>query len=171
MIHRAKPCPQRQLGRGENGPRNRRGLATTFRALKQTPRLDHAMRPATTDRARKPVAPPHRDNHGTALLFRAIQSIKFSFAQPALKLHRIPSHLLPPLTPQCSGFATHGKRLNKVGNQERFYESGTEVFGRRCPRLAFTEVFAMLFSKSGSILTYTLGVINGHMPMIWFRVR
>src|SRR6185437_2269230 len=118
VIHGPEPCPQRQLGRGEDRPGNRRGLPAAGGALEQVAALHQAVRAPTAGRTDEPVRPPRRDDDGPALWLGAVEAGEFGLAQAFLELHRIACHQRPPLETPCSWFVSCGGRLRKARNQE-----------------------------------------------------
>ncbi len=87
MIERAEPGAQRQLGRGEDGSRDRRGLQAARAALKEVAGGDNAVPLATASRALEAPGPAGRDNDRAALLFGSIAASKLRLAETFLKLH------------------------------------------------------------------------------------
>ena len=89
MIECAEPGAQRQLGRGEDRPGNRRSLQAAVAALKEVARGHHAVPLACASGAVEALRPAGCEDSLTALLLGSIAPVKFWLAEPFLELHRV----------------------------------------------------------------------------------
>src|SRR3954470_5066280 len=115
VIHGAKPGAQRQFGRGEDRPGNRRGLPAASGALKEITGLHHAVLSAAAGWTLETIRPSRRDNHRPALLLAAVLSVERWFAKPFLELHRVASHQHPSARSPCLFFVCAVSRAAEQG--------------------------------------------------------
>src|ERR1700712_5614540 len=118
VIDGAQPRSQRQFGRGEDRPGDRRGLPATGGTLKQVAGLHHTVLAPAALGTDEPVRPSARDHQGPALLLGAKLALKFGLAEPLLELDRVARHHYSPSNRRCPWFVPNLRRLREVGNQE-----------------------------------------------------
>ena len=96
MIEGAEPGAQRQLGRCEDGPGDRRRLQSAGAALKEVAGRHQAMFLPAALRAFKSLWPSGCYDDRSTLCFGPIKSVEIQLTEAFLELHRVASHCRNP---------------------------------------------------------------------------
>src|SRR5499425_2611122 len=108
VVHGAKPCAQRHLGRRENRSGDHGCLPSTGGTLVKRPGLDETVMLPCANRAHKARWPAPAHHRLPALILGSVKNSKLGLAEPLLKLHPVARHRSnPQKQPLCSCFVPH----------------------------------------------------------------